>query len=94
MFPHEVLLESQKTLTKIKLFVFSSYLYSVSFSICCVLVFSLYIYLSEIGMLDCWPTALCHLTKQAPLRIKAEALFQVKAEGIRGELEIKAMMIT
>ena len=41
----------------------------------------MYIYLSEIGMLDCWPTALCPLTKQAPLRIKAEALFQVKAEG-------------
>ena len=54
----------------------------------------MYIYLSEIGMLDCWPTALCPLTKQAPLRIKAEALFQVKAEGIRGELEIWAMMIT
>ena len=62
------------------------------FSLCLYLL--LYIYLSEIGMLDCWPTALCHLTKQAPLRIKAEALFQVKAEGIRGELEIRAMMIT
>ena len=76
------------------MFVFSFSLYLISFRHCFVFVFSLYIYLSEIGMLDCWPTALCHLTKQAPLRIKAKALFQVKAEGIRGELEIRAMMIT
>ena len=76
------------------MFVFYFSLYLISFRHCFVFVLSLYIYLSEIGMLDCWPTALCHLTKQAPLRIKAEALFQVKAEGIRGELEISAVMIT
>ena len=76
------------------MFVFSFSLYLISFRHYFVFVFSLYIYLSEIGMLDCWPTALCHLTKQAPLRIKAEALFQVKVEGIRGELEISAVMIT